>query len=734
MSYQVLARKWRPQTFLEMAGQDHVLQALVNALRQQRLHHAYLFTGTRGVGKTTIARIFAKCLNCETNGISPEPCGECDSCREIAEGRFVDLIEVDAASRTKVEDTRELLENVQYAPTRGRFKVYLIDEVHMLSTHSFNALLKTLEEPPEHVKFLLATTDPQKLPVTILSRCLQFNLKNMSAQRVVDYLQKVLTTEQVSFDQPALWQIGQAANGSMRDALSLTDQAIAFGDGQITETGVTSMLGLVNQSQILALLESVAAKDAAQTLQKIEALADYQPDFVSICGAMLDSLHRVAIEQQVPGVLQDQIGDLARIKHIAQTVSPEEVQVMYQSLLVGRKDLPLSHSIKSGFEMLMLRLIAFRPANAMAVRYDAPPAPAPAPAPAPERLATSFSPADVTQENTPLAAPTVEQHKTKETVDVPDSIDEQSSLASSDSLESQEAAESEPNTLTAESINGAAVVDEEIETTPPQENTMDASLPVIDEPSYDDVPPWDESLPDSSQNTTAMQSVDAVDNVTAETPAPSTKASDIDPAERLSRMLHDDSNDMDDEESDEEADERAIAETEDPYATAANLVEAVNEKPSLIDKHPDTVAQPALAMPLPEIAHFKDMTMNLWWLVAPRLKLTGLVQNIVMNSCLMDASEQGLRLQVPLEYGHMLNQARYEQIQRELSGFFEVHVPLIIDTLEEVQGVTAEEFAASKRAEALQAAITHLNNHPIVQALASTMGGQVIYDTVKVKA
>jgi len=518
----------------------------------------------------------------------------------------------------------------------------------------------------------------------------------------------------------------------MRDALRHTDQAIDFGDGQITETGVTSMRGLVNQSQILALLESVAATDAAQTSQKIEALADYQPDFVSICGAMLDSLHRVAVEQQVPGVLQDQIGDLARIKHIAQTVSPEEVQVMYQSLLVGRKDLPLSHSIKSGFEMLMLRLIAFRPANAMTVRYDAPPAPAPAPAP--ERLATSSSPADVAQEDTPLAAPTVEQRKTEETVDVLDSIDAQSSLASSDSLESQETAESEPNTLTAESVNGAAVVDEEIETTPPQENTMDASPPVIDEPSYDDVPPWDESLPDSSQNTTAMQSVDAVDNVTAETPAPSTKASGIDPAERLSRMLHDDSNDMDDEESDEEADERAIAETEDPYATAANLVEAVNEKPSLIDKHPDTVAQPALAMPLPEIAHFKDMTMNLWWLVAPRLKLTGLVQNIVMNSCLMDASEQGLRLQVPLEYGHMLNQARYEQIQRELSGFFEVHVPLIIDTLEEVQGVTAEEFAASKRAEALQAAITHLNNHPIVQALASTMGGQVIYDTVKVKA
>ena len=372
MSYQVLARKWRPQTFLEMAGQDHVLQALVNALRQQRLHHAYLFTGTRGVGKTTIARIFAKCLNCETNGISPEPCGTCDSCREIAEGRFVDLIEVDAASRTKVEDTRELLENVQYAPTRGRFKVYLIDEVHMLSTHSFNALLKTLEEPPEHVKFLLATTDPQKLPVTILSRCLQFNLKNMSPQRVVDYLQTVLATEHVNFDQPALWQIGQAANGSMRDALSLTDQAIAFGNGTISESGVTAMLGLVNQAQVLDLLESVSSKNAAEVLSRIEKLADYQPDFTAICGSLLDVLHRIAIEQQVPGALVDQLGDLARIQAIAANVSAEEIQIMYQSLLIGRRDLHLAHSARAGFEMLMLRLIAFRPTPPMVVSHAAP--------------------------------------------------------------------------------------------------------------------------------------------------------------------------------------------------------------------------------------------------------------------------------------------------------------------------------------------------------------------------
>lgn len=702
MSYQVLARKWRPQTFLEMAGQDHVLQALVNALRQQRLHHAYLFTGTRGVGKTTIARIFAKCLNCEVNGISPEPCGECDSCREITEGRFVDLIEVDAASRTKVEDTRELLENVQYAPTRGRFKVYLIDEVHMLSSHSFNALLKTLEEPPEHVKFLLATTDPQKLPVTILSRCLQFNLKNMSAQRVVDYLQTVLGSEQVSYDQPALWQIGQAANGSMRDALSLTDQAIAFGDGKITETGVTSMLGLVNQTQILSLLESVAAKDAAQTLIKIEALADYQPDFISICGALLDALHRVAVEQQVPGVLQDQMGDLARIQQLAHNVSPEEIQVMYQSLLIGRRDLPLSHSIKSGFEMLMLRLIAFRPATQMTVRYEAPSEPV-APYREPE--------------------PTVEQKKTAEP-----------NIAAT----VLPASDAEVTPAKTEYDQGDAV------TATPVETLAETPVPVAPaEPllTNEQTPPWDESLPDDEDNEyqasvadyAVPESLPPEPVVTEAVPATTSqpKAS-VDPSARLSKMLND--SNAAEEETDDEADERAIAETSDPYAMSANLVETVSDKPALIEKQPDTVAQPALAIPLPDIAHFKDMTMNLWWLVAPRLKLTGLVQNIIMNSCLMDASEQGVKLQVPLEYGHMLNQARYEQIQNQLSEFFAAPVPLIIDTLAEVEGVTAEEFAASKRAEALQAAINHLNAHPVVQALAETLGGQVLYDTVKVKA
>ena len=265
MSYQVLARKWRPRSFREMVGQEHVLRALINALDHDRLHHAYLFTGTRGVGKTTIARILAKCLNCET-GVSSEPCGQCSSCLEINEGRFVDLIEVDAASRTKVEDTRELLDNVQYAPTRGRYKIYLIDEVHMLSNHSFNALLKTLEEPPEHVKFLLATTDPQKLPVTILSRCLQFNLKNMSPERIVGHLTHVLEQEMVPFDEASLWLLARAADGSMRDGLSLTDQAVSFGGGKLSEADVSAMLGTIDYKLVQRLMNALISSDAAEVL------------------------------------------------------------------------------------------------------------------------------------------------------------------------------------------------------------------------------------------------------------------------------------------------------------------------------------------------------------------------------------------------------------------------------------------------------------------------------------
>ena len=362
MSYQVLARKWRPRSFREMVGQTHVLKALINALDSQRLHHAYLFTGTRGVGKTTIARIIAKCLNCET-GITSTPCGTCSVCREIDEGRFVDLIEIDAASRTKVEDTRELLDNVQYAPSRGRFKVYLIDEVHMLSSHSFNALLKTLEEPPPYVKFILATTDPQKLPATILSRCLQFSLKNMTPERVVEHLSHVLSVENVPFEDDALWLLGRAADGSMRDAMSLTDQAIAFGEGKVLATDVRAMLGTLDHGQVFDLLHALIEGDARALLEAVRHLAEQGPDWNGVLSEILNVFHRVAIAQALPEGVDNGQGDRDRVLALAQALPSEDVQFYYQMGLIGRRDLPLAPDPRGGFEMVLLRMLAFRPAD-----------------------------------------------------------------------------------------------------------------------------------------------------------------------------------------------------------------------------------------------------------------------------------------------------------------------------------------------------------------------------------
>ncbi|MCK5812951.1 MAG: DNA polymerase III subunit gamma/tau [Cocleimonas sp.] len=356
MSYQVLARKWRPQNFKEMVGQQHVLKALINALDGDRLHHAYLFTGTRGVGKTTIARVLAKCLNCET-GITSEPCGHCSSCQEITEGRFVDLIEVDAASRTRVEDTRELLDNVQYAPTRGRFKVYLIDEVHMLSGHSFNALLKTLEEPPSHVKFLFATTDPQKLPVTILSRCLQFNLQRMSVDMIATHLETILNKEVIRHDKASLRLVSRAADGSMRDALSLLDQAISFGAGELKEAEVREMLGTISHQPLLDLLKAVTAGDGTAVLANVEKMAGVTPDFEAATDALISLLHKMAVLQIIPQAEEED----EAIKQLADQFSKEDVQLYYQIALHGRRDLSLSPDPRSGFEMIFLRLLTFRP-------------------------------------------------------------------------------------------------------------------------------------------------------------------------------------------------------------------------------------------------------------------------------------------------------------------------------------------------------------------------------------
>ena len=360
MTYQVLARKWRPRTFATLVGQEHVVRALTNALEQQRLHHAYLFTGTRGVGKTTLARILAKSLNCQT-GITATPCGKCSSCTEIDAGRFVDLIEVDAATNTRVDEMRQLLDNAVYAPTRGRFKVYVIDEVHMLSTSSFNAMLKTLEEPPEHIKFILATTDPQKIPVTVLSRCLQFNLKNMPASAIATHLERVLAEEKVAAEGPALHLIAHAARGSMRDALSLLDQAIAYSGGSVTEDAVRGMLGTVDTGHLFDALEAVAAGEAGRALEVADAMEARSLSFDNALGELARLLHRVALAQTSEDALPEDTPERERVLALARAIDPEDAQLYYQIALHGRQDLPLAPDEYAGFTMTLMRMLAFAP-------------------------------------------------------------------------------------------------------------------------------------------------------------------------------------------------------------------------------------------------------------------------------------------------------------------------------------------------------------------------------------
>ena len=361
MSYLVLARKWRPKTFADTVGQEHVLKALVNALDSGRLHHAYLFTGTRGVGKTTIARILAKALNCE-QGVTSEPCGECSACREIDEGRFVDLIEVDAASKTKVDDTRDLLDNVQYAPSRGRYKVYLIDEVHMLSTSSFNALLKTLEEPPPHVKFLLATTDPQRLPVTVLSRCLQFNLKRLTPRLIQDRLAHICDAEDIEAEAPALAMLARAADGSLRDALSLLDQGIAYCGGNVDEESLALMLGTIDRDHVVRLLRHLADNDAAAVIDLVAELDEQFPDYARLLEDLARMLQRIAMFQLVGSAEPDDEIAEKIVAELAAAFEPADVQLYYQTAIMGRRDLPLAPDPRSGAEMTLLRMLAFRPA------------------------------------------------------------------------------------------------------------------------------------------------------------------------------------------------------------------------------------------------------------------------------------------------------------------------------------------------------------------------------------
>ena len=702
MSYQVLARKWRPRSFREMVGQTHVLKALINALDSQRLHHAYLFTGTRGVGKTTIARIIAKCLNCET-GITSTPCGECSVCREIDEGRFVDLIEIDAASRTKVEDTRELLDNVQYAPSRGRFKVYLIDEVHMLSSHSFNALLKTLEEPPPYVKFILATTDPQKLPATILSRCLQFSLKNMTPERVVEHLTHVLGAENIPFEDDALWLLGRAADGSMRDAMSLTDQAIAFGEGKVLATDVRAMLGTLDHGQVYDVLTALIDGDARSLLEAVRHLAEQGPDWSGVLSEMLNVLHRVAIAQALPEGVDNGHGDRDRVLALAQALPAEDVQFYYQMGLIGRRDLPLAPDPRGGFEMVLLRMLAFRPADndnaprqplksvginpatvdsQTTVAGAAPVASAPAyvpaaAAPSPVVLPVAEPPAPVAA---PATAPTEE-------VDLP----------WNDPKPAQPINAPEPEPVpapVAEEIPEPVLdtVAEQPELTP-----MPAPAPASPVPDAPEVESQEQLQAAADVVTPAM--LEHVPDAVPYVPAP---------------MDRDDEPPPDDDyfEPDIDIDPASFAYLDDLAHETVETVEAVEKEPELLP-----AAKPATGLAAD------------WLELFPKLPISGMTGSIAANCTLISVQGDNWLLHLDPAHSALFNSTQQRRLNDALNQYHERTINLSIELIKPEQETPAQ-AAARRRADRQRQAEAAIHGDPFIQQMMEQFGASIREDTI----
>ncbi|UUT14597.1 DNA polymerase III subunit gamma/tau [Pseudomonas zeae] len=697
MSYQVLARKWRPRSFREMVGQTHVLKALINALDSQRLHHAYLFTGTRGVGKTTIARIIAKCLNCET-GITSSPCGECSVCREIDEGRFVDLIEIDAASRTKVEDTRELLDNVQYAPSRGRFKVYLIDEVHMLSSHSFNALLKTLEEPPPYVKFILATTDPQKLPATILSRCLQFSLKNMTPERVVEHLTHVLTAENVPFEDDALWLLGRAADGSMRDAMSLTDQAIAFGEGKVLATDVRAMLGTLDHGQVYDVLHSLIEGDAKALLEAVRHLAEQGPDWNGVLSEILNVLHRVAIAQALPEGVDNGHGDRDRVLALAQALPAEDVQFYYQMGLIGRRDLPLAPDPRGGFEMVLLRMLAFRPADTA----DAPRQPlkpvgisqatvdsansvAAAPKPAPV-VAAAVAP-------TPAVAPAPAPAPVAAPAPAPAPAPEPAPVAP------VAAPEPEPAPLVAEEVVDLPwndPVEPEADPEPAQQPAVEPVLETTAE--QPELPPMPLPTPDSVVP-------EAPEWAAAPIPEPS--VADVDAATP--------GMDLDDE----------------PPLDEDYIEPDIDSAYSYLDELASEHAAEPAPEPEPEPAAAPATGLALQWLeLFPKLPISGMTGSIAANCTLIAVDGDHWLMHLDPAHSALFNATQQRRLNDALNQFHGRTLSLTIELIKPEQETPAQ-AASRRRANRQREAEESIHGDPFIQQMVQQFGAVVRHDTIE---
>ncbi|MEZ2875572.1 DNA polymerase III subunit gamma/tau [Pseudomonas lundensis] len=678
MSYQVLARKWRPRSFREMVGQTHVLKALINALDSQRLHHAYLFTGTRGVGKTTIARIIAKCLNCET-GITSTPCGECSVCREIDEGRFVDLIEIDAASRTKVEDTRELLDNVQYAPSRGRFKVYLIDEVHMLSSHSFNALLKTLEEPPPYVKFILATTDPQKLPATILSRCLQFSLKNMTPERVVEHLSHVLSVENVPFEDDALWLLGRAADGSMRDAMSLTDQAIAFGEGKVLAADVRAMLGTLDHGQVFDLLHALIQGDAKALLEAVRHLAEQGPDWNGVLSEILNVFHRVAIAQALPEGVDNGHGDRDRVLALAQAMPAEDVQFYYQMGLIGRRDLPLAPDPRGGFEMVLLRMLAFRPADT----GDAPSQPL-------KPVGISQATVDSAQAVATAAALTPVATPVPESVAAPEpQVAPPPTLAPAPVVEPRAPVVAEVDLPWNEPA--VPVVEQAPAPEPVLETVSEPpALPPMPLPTPDSV------VPDAPQWTAA--------------PIPEPTAEQVDAA--LSGMDRDDEPPLDEDYIEPDMDSAAYS----------YLDELASEHAAEHEPAPEPEPQPA-AMPATGLA--------LEWLnMFPKLPVSGMTASIGANCTLISAEGDEWLLHLDPAHSALFNATQQRRLNDALNQHLQRTLKVTIELIKPEQETPAQ-AAARLRAERQRLAEESIYADPLVQHMIEQFDAAVRDDTIQ---
>ncbi|WP_339476770.1 MULTISPECIES: DNA polymerase III subunit gamma/tau [unclassified Pseudomonas] len=681
MSYQVLARKWRPRSFREMVGQTHVLKALINALDSQRLHHAYLFTGTRGVGKTTIARIIAKCLNCET-GITSTPCGECSVCREIDEGRFVDLIEIDAASRTKVEDTRELLDNVQYAPSRGRFKVYLIDEVHMLSSHSFNALLKTLEEPPPYVKFILATTDPQKLPATILSRCLQFSLKNMTPERVVEHLTHVLGVENVPFEDDALWLLGRAADGSMRDAMSLTDQAIAFGEGKVMAADVRAMLGTLDHGQVYDVLHALIEGDAKALLEAVRHLAEQGPDWNGVLSEILNVLHRVAIAQALPDGVDNGHGDRDRVLALAQALPAEDVQFYYQMGLIGRRDLPLAPDPRGGFEMVLLRMLAFRPA-------DTADAPRQALKPVGISQATADSAKPVA--GAPVVAPAVASAPVAPAPVAPP--------APTPVVAAPEP-EPEPVVEVLSDSVAEAVVDlpwnDPVEPEVAQQSAVEPVLETIAE--QPELPPMPLPAPDSVVP-------DAPEWVAAAVPEPT--VADVDVATP------------------------GIDQDDEPPLDEDYIEPDMDSAYSYLDELASEHAAEPAPEPEPEPAAMPATGLALQWLeLFPKLPISGMTGSIAANCTLIAVEGDHWLLHLDPAHSALFNATQQRRLNDALNQYHQRTLTLTIELIKPEQETPAQ-AASRRRADRQREAEESIHGDPFIQQMMQQFGAVVRHDTIE---